>query len=76
MFHHLLHQLKFEIGKSCNNVFLFQNIAKAIMLTILAKSIADTDSDTLKVSPIVSLSIAIIDINNPGVYTYLTASRL
>jgi hypothetical protein len=29
------------------------------------KSIADSDSDTSKVSPIVSLSIAIIDINNP-----------
>jgi len=46
------------------------------MLTILSKSIAiidsDTaeksiaDSDTSKVSPIVSLSMAIVDINNPG----------
>jgi hypothetical protein len=31
------------------------------------KSIADSDSDTSKVSPIVSLSIAIMDISNPAV---------
>jgi hypothetical protein len=52
-------------------------VYNAIMLAILSKSIAiidsdsaeksiaDSDSDTSKVSPIVSLSMVIIDINNP-----------
>ena len=35
------------------------------LLTILLKSIADNDSDTAKVSPIVSVAIPIFDINNP-----------
>ena len=42
----------------------------AILLAILClKSIADSDSDTSKVSAIVSLAIAIIDINSPALAT-------
>jgi hypothetical protein len=36
------------------------------------KSIADSDNDTSKVSPILSLSIAITDINNPAYTQWAT----
>jgi len=49
------------IGK--NLVWKVSPIPLALLIT---KSIGDTDIDTQKVSPIVSLSLPIIDINNHG----------
>ena len=49
----------------------------AILLAILClKSIADSDSDTSKVSAIVSLAIAIIDVNSPVLRNIFELAKL
>ena len=48
---------------------MLSKVSAIAIAIVWLKSIADTDSDTIKVSPILAIAIAIIDINNPAELT-------
>jgi hypothetical protein len=61
-------KLKLSQSVIFHNATMLTILSKSIAIIVsdtAEKSIADSDSYTSKVSPIVSLSIATIDINNP-----------